>query len=57
MEKAEIGDEGKRMCGIDGERRQQRKNVRQEVLFQPSPLRFGDVPAFDQDDVPCELLA
>ena len=36
---AEIGNERKRMRRIDRERRQQRKHVREEMLFEPGALR------------------
>ena len=48
---SQIWDEGKRVCRINRERRQQGKNVRQEVLFQPGPLRLPEVTTFHQDHV------
>ena len=35
---AEIGNEGKRMRGIDRERRQNRENMKQEIIFEPFAL-------------------
>ena len=47
---AEIGNERERMRRIDGERRQQRKDVREEIIFEPGLLGLGDVGAVDQHD-------
>ncbi len=38
------------MGRIDGERRQQREDVRQEIIFEPGFFRLGDVGTVDQDD-------
>ena len=38
------------MRRIDRERREQREDVRKEIIFQPSPLRLGDVGAVDEHD-------
>ena len=46
----EIGNERERMRRIDGERRQQRKDVGEKILFEPGPLRLADVGAVDQHD-------
>ena len=40
---AEIGNERERMRRIDRERRQHRKDVMQEMVFEPGALLFGDV--------------
>ena len=47
---AEIGNERERVRRIDRERREQREDVREEIIFKPSPLRLGDVGAVDEDD-------
>jgi hypothetical protein len=47
---AEIGDEGERMRRIDGQRREQRKHVAKEILFQPVPLGLLQMRAIDQRD-------
>src|SRR5215831_5676030 len=41
--KAEIRDEGKRMRRIDGKRRQNRKDMRQEVQAQPIGFGAGEL--------------
>jgi hypothetical protein len=43
-------DEGEGMRRVDGKRRQQRKDVVEEVILDPGPFRFGDVAAVDQHD-------
>ena len=47
---AEIGNERERMRRIDGERRQQRKNMGEEIIFEPRLLRLGHIGAVDQHD-------
>ena len=47
---AEIGNERERMRRIDRERRQHRKDVMQEMIFEPDLLLLGDVGAVDQHD-------
>ena len=47
---AEIGNEREWMRRIDGKRRQQRKDVGEEIILQPGFLRLGDVRAVDQHD-------
>ena len=47
---AEIWNERKRMRRVDRERRQQRKDVGEEILFQPRLLVFGQIVAVDQND-------
>ncbi len=47
---AEIGNERERMRRIDRERGQQRKNVGEEIVFEPGLLRLGDVRTVDQHD-------
>ena len=47
---AEARDEREGMRRIDRERRQQRKNVVEEVILDPGPLGLGDVAAVDQND-------
>jgi hypothetical protein len=46
----EIGNERKRMRGIDGERRQQREDVREEVLLKPVALRLLELRTVEQRD-------
>jgi hypothetical protein len=48
---AEIGNERKRVRGIDRKRRQHRKDVMQKVVFQPGSLAFRELAALDQHDV------
>ena len=48
--KAEARDERERMRGIDRERRQQRKDVVEEVILDPAALGLGDFPGVDHDD-------
>ncbi len=45
---AEIGNERERMRRIDGERRQQRKHVGEEMLLQPGALGLLEIRAVDQ---------
>ena len=45
---AEIGNEGERMRRVDGERRQQRKDVGEEALLEPGALGFLKVAGLDQ---------
>ena len=47
---AEVGDEGKRMGGIDGERRQDRENMRMEVLFEPGHIGLAQVGRVGEHD-------
>ena len=47
---AEIGNERERMRRIDRERREQREDVREEIIFQPGLLRLADIGAVDKDD-------
>jgi hypothetical protein len=47
---AEIGDERERMGRIDCERRQQRKDVGQEVVLEPDLLGLGHIRRVDQHD-------
>jgi hypothetical protein len=47
---AEIGDERKRVRGIDGERREQREDMAQEMILEPGLLLFGHVRPLDQGD-------
>ena len=47
---AEIGNERERMRRIDRKRRQQRENVREEIIFEPGLLRLADVGTVDQHD-------
>ena len=46
--KAEIGDEWKWMRRIDGKRRQDRKNMGQEMLAQPFRFRLVEIRRIDQ---------
>ena len=47
---AEIGDERERMRRVDGERREQRKDLPQEVILEPALFLLRDVGAVDQHD-------
>ncbi len=47
---AEIGDEGKGMRRIDGQRRQNRKHMQQEILFEPGEFRLGQILRIDEND-------
>ena len=47
---AEIGDERKRMRRVDGERRKQREDLAQEVVFQPGPFLSRHLRPVDQHD-------
>ncbi len=47
---AEIGDERKRMGGIDRERRQHRENLQQEMILQPFHFRRREIGDVDDDD-------
>ncbi len=47
---AEIGNERERMRRIDGERREQRKDLPKEVIFEPRLFFLGHLGAFDQHD-------
>ena len=47
---AEIGNERKRMRRIDGERRQQREDVAEEIVLEPGFLRPRNIRAVDQND-------
>src|ERR1700677_4028687 len=47
---AEIGNERERMRRIDRKRRQQRENVREEIIFEPGLLRLADVGPIDEYD-------
>ena len=47
---AEIGNERERMRRIDRERRQQRENVREEIIFEPGLFRLADIGTVDQYD-------
>ena len=47
---AEIGNERERMRRIDGERRQQRKNVAEKVILEPGLLRLADIGPSISDD-------
>ncbi len=47
---AEIGNERERVRRIDRERRQQRKDLPQEVLLEPGPFPLGDIRPVDQHD-------
>ena len=48
---AEIGNERERMGGIDGERRQHREDVAQEMIGEPGPIGLLERLRLDQDDV------
>ena len=41
---------GKRMRRVDRERRQQREDIVQEMVFDPASFGFGDIPPIDQND-------
>ena len=45
---AEIGNERERVRRIDGERRQQRKNVREKEILEPGLLRLADIGSVNQ---------
>ena len=47
---AEIGDERKRMRGIDGERSEQRENLAQKLIFEPGPFLPSQFQPIDQHD-------
>ena len=38
------------MCRVDGERRQQRENVGEKIVFEPRLLRLGHIGTVDQHD-------
>jgi hypothetical protein len=46
----EIGNEGKRMCRIDRERRQQWENLAQEIVLEPGLFLLAHVGPVDQHD-------
>ena len=46
----QIRNKRERMRRIDRERGQQRENMRQEIIFEPGLLRFGDLGSIDQHD-------
>ena len=50
MVKPRLGNERERMRRIDRQRRQQRKDVAQEMILDPAPLGLGDIAAVDQHD-------
>ena len=47
---AEIGNERERVRGVDGERREQRKNLLQEMILEPGLFLLGHVRSVDQHD-------
>ena len=47
---AEIGNEGERMRRIDGQRREHREHVGEEIILQPDPLAFRDFIGLHQHD-------
>jgi hypothetical protein len=48
--KAEARDERERMRRIDRQRRQQRKDVVEEVILDPGSLGLGDIAAVDENE-------
>ena len=48
--RAEIGDERERVRRVDGERREHREDLLQEVVLEPGRLRLGEVRRVDEDD-------
>ena len=50
MEKPRLGMNGNGCAGSIGKRRQQREDVRKEIILQPGFLRLADVGAIDQHD-------
>ena len=47
---SQIGDEGKRMRGINRKRRQNREDVREEVVLQPLSFSAGQIADLEDDD-------
>src|SRR5262249_6469454 len=47
----QVGNEWKRMCRIDRQRRQQRKNMCEEMFFQPIALCLFEIAALDQYNI------
>ena len=54
---AEIGNERERMRRIDGERRQDREDVLQEIILQPVALPAGEIGDVEDDDAARRELA
>ena len=46
----EIGNERERMRRVDGERRQQRKDLPEKIILEPGLLLLGHLRPFDQHD-------
>ena len=60
--KAEIGNERERMRGINGKRRENRKNMRQKMLMQPFRFSLVEIRRIDDRDsgfaaAPCAIRA
>ncbi len=47
---AEIGNEGKGMRRIDGQRSQHGENAREKMILQPLAIRLGEIAGLDDDD-------